>query len=195
MKVLSALRATALTILAQEFGVASVKRIPAEARTQSPVSEAQIKRMLQDLLKARLGLAIHTEKRPLPVYALVIAKGGPKFAQFPFEGEFTQTRNGPFAIRYEHITMDRFAFIPGPPAVSRNVVNETGLAGDYDFTLDILALINDPAITAGDPRGAIDTKPAYLQALPRQLGLKLEPKTALTDVLVIDHVEKEPTGN
>ncbi len=91
--------------------------------------------------------------------------------------------------------MDRFAFTLGRSVVSRHVVNETGLEGAYDFALDIFASVNDPAITTADPRGAIDTEPTYLQALPRQLGLRLEPTTALTDVLVIDHVEKQPTAN
>jgi uncharacterized protein (TIGR03435 family) len=34
-----------------------------------------------------------------------------------------------------------------------------------------------------------DTGPSILTAVQEQLGLKLEPRTASVDVLVIDHVE------
>jgi uncharacterized protein (TIGR03435 family) len=36
---------------------------------------------------------------------------------------------------------------------------------------------------------------AYIWALPPQLGLRLQPKTAPLEVMVIDHVEKDPTAN
>ena len=46
-----------------------------------------------------------------------------------------------------------------------------------------------------DARGAIDVETAHIQALPKQLGLRLERKSAPMEVMVIDHVEKEPTAN
>jgi uncharacterized protein (TIGR03435 family) len=45
------------------------------------------------------------------------------------------------------------------------------------------------------PGRAIDMEGAYIWALPPQLGLRLQPKTAPLEVMVIDHVEKDPTAN
>jgi uncharacterized protein (TIGR03435 family) len=58
-----------------------------DARTEAPVSGQQMMRMLQTLLKKRLALESHVETRDLPVYALMVAKGGPKFQKSASEGE------------------------------------------------------------------------------------------------------------
>ena len=89
--------------------------------------------------------------------------------------------------------MAQFAQTMDPPFTSRHVVDETGLAGAFDFTLDLLPYILDQP--PASPGRAIDVESAYIGALPAQLGLKLEPKTAPLEVLVIDHVEKDPTAN
>src|SRR5437016_3493060 len=49
--------------------------IPATPNAASP---PEFRAMLQTLLADRFGLKLHRETRQLPVYALVIAKGGPK---------------------------------------------------------------------------------------------------------------------
>jgi uncharacterized protein (TIGR03435 family) len=67
----------------------------------------------------------------------------------------------------------------------RQVVDQTGLTGRYDFTL---TYASDPlAPDAG-------TAPDIFHAVQQQLGLKLEPTNAPVDVIVIDHVEL-PTPN
>src|SRR5262249_8494129 len=48
------------------------------AKAGAPVPVRQLKVMLQDLLAKRFKLALHRETRMLPVYELVVAKGGPK---------------------------------------------------------------------------------------------------------------------
>jgi uncharacterized protein (TIGR03435 family) len=167
-----------------------------DARTASPVSEAQIKLMLQTLLKERLGLAFHLETRDLPVYALVVAKGGPKFHKSETEGDESVKSAGTFANRFERFSMAQLAKMLDPPFTSRHTVDETGLTGVYDFTIEMAPYLLDPA---GKPildgRGALDMESAYIQALPAQLGLRLERKTAPLEVMVIDHVEKDPTAN
>jgi uncharacterized protein (TIGR03435 family) len=58
-------------------------RYDIEARPESPATREQMLLMLQSLLSERFQLAFHRETKPLPVNALVVAKGGPKFgAQF-----------------------------------------------------------------------------------------------------------------
>ncbi|MGD0776283.1 MAG: TIGR03435 family protein [Candidatus Solibacter sp.] len=167
------------------------------AKSASPVPESQLKLMLQTLLKERLGLAVHREPRELPVYAMVVARNGPKFRPSEAKGEPSMKPAGRYTTRFERVTMAQFAKIMDPPFTSHHVVDETGLAGTFDFTLNLSPYVLDPQ--TGEPVvdniGRIDDEGAYLRALPAQLGLRLERKTAPLEVLVIDHVEKDPTAN
>lgn len=100
-------------------------------------------------------------------------------------------------MKFERFSMAKFAATMDPPFTSRHVVDETHLPGLYDFTLDLSPFVIDSRTGQPilDARGAIDTEGAHIQALPKQLGLRLERKTALMEVMVIDHVEKDPTAN
>ena len=53
-------------------------RYDIEARAPQGVGNDQLKPMLQNLLVERFGLAVHWETREMPIYELVVAKGGPK---------------------------------------------------------------------------------------------------------------------
>jgi len=66
----------------------------------------------------------------------------------------------------------------------RRVLDETGLKDAFDLALKFNA---NPADVTSD-------EPSLFAALQEQLGLKLEPKTANVQVLMIDHVER-PTEN
>ena len=78
-----------------------------------------------------------------------------------------------------------------------NTVDDgTGLKGSYDFTLSfssadkILPTPGDAA-NSSDPNGAL----SVFDAVNRQLGLKLEKTKRPYPVLVIDHIEEQPTPN
>jgi uncharacterized protein (TIGR03435 family) len=82
----------------------------------------------------------------------------------------------------------------------RPVVDKTGLTGKYDFKLDysIEDLGGQRWVALAARVGADapnDSGPSLFAAVQRQLGLKLEDRKAPYDVIVIDHVEKVPTGN
>ena len=167
------------------------------AKSAGPVPESQLKLMLQTLLKERLGLAVHREVRELPVFAMVLARNGPKFHSSEAKGEPSMKSAGSYTTRFERVTMAQFAKVMDPPWTSRHVVDETGLAGTFDFTLNLSPYVLDPE--TGEPVvdniGRIDEEGAYIRALPEQLGLRLERRMAPLEVLVIDHVEKDPTAN
>ena len=170
------------------------------AKTAAPVSESQLKLMLQALLKERLGLAYHIETRDLPVYALVVARNGPKFQESKTKGDAKEepVPGRMYATMFERYSMARFAQAAlDPPFTSCHTIDETGLAGAFDFTLDLSPYVVDAETGKPilDSIGRIDLEGAYIGALPAQLGLRLEPKTAPLEVMVIDHVEKEPTAN
>jgi uncharacterized protein (TIGR03435 family) len=66
------------------------------------------------------------------------------------------------------------------------VVDKTALTGMYKFSLDW----SDARAAGGGSR-----PPTLETALEQNLGLELEKSKADVDVLVIDHLEKVPTGN
>jgi uncharacterized protein (TIGR03435 family) len=80
------------------------------------------------------------------------------------------------------------------------VLDQTGLTGEYDFTLKWTPDSGFSARTANSGQDS-DSAPlpdpsgtSIFTALQEQLGLKLETKKAPVDVLVITHVER-PSGN
>jgi len=166
------------------------------AKTAEPVSEAQLKLMLRTLLAERFQLAVHSEKRMLPVYELVLLKESP--ALHPAAGrEATVKWMDDHVDSFRAFSMTRLAVYLGPPHTSRPVVDRTGLTGSFDFQLDLSRYILDPE--TGKPihhaRGAIDEEGALVRGLREQLGLALKPGRAPIDVLVVDHVLKVPAGN
>jgi uncharacterized protein (TIGR03435 family) len=77
------------------------------------------------------------------------------------------------------------------------IVDKTGLTGNYDFNLEFAggvgigtALSLPASADASTPSG-----PSLIEAMEKQLGLKLTKTTGHLDVLVIDHAEKTPTEN
>jgi uncharacterized protein (TIGR03435 family) len=72
--------------------------------------------------------------------------------------------------------------------VDRQVIDQTGLTGNFDF------IIKYGARTLSTTNADVNNAPDLTQALKDQLGLKLETSTTSIPVLVIDHIE-EPTPN
>jgi uncharacterized protein (TIGR03435 family) len=93
--------------------------------------------------------------------------------------------------------MEEFAGLMQSAVLDKPVIDQTGLAGRFDFTLkwtpdefQFAGLgIKPPA-----PADNADAPPDLFTAMQQQLGLKLESTKAPADVLVIDHVEK-PSEN
>jgi uncharacterized protein (TIGR03435 family) len=84
------------------------------------------------------------------------------------------------------------------------VIDETGLTAKYDVELTfeprqsrmMPGLMRGPGGEGAPPPPlSDDAAPGIFTAVQEQLGLKLEPKKAPTDILVIDHVEKTPIEN
>lgn len=150
----------------------------------------QEQEMVQKLLADRFQLKFHREKRVLSVYAIRIAKGGPKLspAANP-NNQLDQTGNGSGtvqSIKYTSCSMADFAF--GEQFFfDRPVIDQTGLPGRYDFTI---RYTSDESRATDDP----NAPPGIFTAVQEQLGLKIESTKAPADVLVIDHVER-PSAN
>ncbi len=141
------------------------------ARVPSGRSQSDRPAMLQALLAERFKLVVHRGTRELSVYALVVAKGGPKFQSVEPANGGVKTQNG--LLVATAIPISRLVSVLAGPRfqLGHPVVDRTGLSGIYTFTLE--------------------WKPDDLLAnLQEQLGLKLEPSKAPVDVIIIDHAEK-----
>ena len=153
------------------------------------VPENQLKPMLQTLLQDRFKLTAHLETREMPVYFLVIAKGGVKMAVYPkperpLEGPayrgFPQLRGSGTTSDIA----DRMTFFVNQP-----VIDKTGLKERYNFFLTYAPL---------SPQG--DNNPEFgppdiFTAIQKQMGLKLEAGKDNVEVVVVDHMEQQPTEN
>jgi uncharacterized protein (TIGR03435 family) len=75
------------------------------------------------------------------------------------------------------------------------MVDKTGLTGPYDFKLEFsrTGLRGQAAADAAD--SASEPGPDLFTALEKQLGLKLEKSTTKLDVIMIDHLDRQPTPN
>jgi uncharacterized protein (TIGR03435 family) len=83
--------------------------------------------------------------------------------------------------------------------LGRPVVDETGLAGKYDFRLEWTPADTEPLMqmpgAMPDPAGQpAELGPSVFAAIQEQLGLRLEARRAPVQVMVIDRLDK-PTEN
>ena len=163
-----------------------------QARFPANTPTPQVRQMLQALLAQRFGLALHRETRQLPIYSLVVAKSGPKIHAV-VAGQ-AGTSAGPGRLEATKITMQKLADLlarfAGTP-----VTNATGLDGVYDFVLEWSPdeTLKMPAADGTPAPG--NGGPSIFTALEEQLGLKLAGGKGPVEILVVDHVEKVPTGN
>ncbi len=151
--------------------------------------------MMQSLLAHRFHLKAHFETREMPMYELVPAKGGSKLKEAdPTRHGFAMKSNGLRGSATIHNLIDVLEC--SPDVGGREVIDKTGLAGVYDFSLTWTPL--QAAVAPGGGSGSPpspDVEGASLfTAIEEQLGLKLVPAKGLGQVLLIDHIE-QPSKN
>jgi len=160
----------------------------------------QLKTMLQQLLADRFKLTLHHDKKELSAYAIVVAKTGPKLTKSEGDpnglpGLFFQ---GLGVLPARNATMSDFAGVMQGAVLDRPVVDQTGIAGRWDFTLkwtpDQTQFLALGGVHTPPPADNADAPPDLFTAIQQQLGLRLESTKAPIDVLVIDHVDK-PSEN
>jgi uncharacterized protein (TIGR03435 family) len=150
----------------------------------------QYQDLVQKMLADRFGMKSHHEQREMPVFALAVAKDGPKME--PSKGDPNglpdnegMGGNGRQIRKYTNVSMSDLALML-QFNLDRPVVDQTGVKGRYDFRMQWTV---DEGQTT-DP----DAPPGLFTAIQEQIGLKLESAKAPVDVLVIDQVEK-PSPN
>lgn len=163
--------------------------VGATAGGESAPTKSEFREMLKGLLADRFQLKVHTEKRQLPVYSLVVGKGGPKLSP-PSESvrQLLGVNGRNQFIQAGKITMDELANQIWYGLLSeRPILDRTGLTGSYRVRLEATPQF----------RMNRDPQPGDLgifTAVQEQLGLKLEPSTSELDILVVDSAQK-PSEN
>jgi len=182
------------------------EKVPDDPRRMTDAQRAAMQEKMRErvraLLAERFHLVIHRETREGPVYALVVAKGGPKLKAVE------ESPDAQVGLRGGRGQLTGFA-APTPMLASflsnqlgRPVLDKTELKGKYDFKLEWAP---DPS-QGGDKPGqlppGVDAPPPYTDpegpsiftALQEQLGLRLESQKGPVETIVIDRVEK-PSEN
>jgi uncharacterized protein (TIGR03435 family) len=160
----------------------------------------QIRSMGRPILTDRFKFASHEEKRVLPLYALVVAKDGPKLTPSTLSSQDDNARTGLIGMRHASsangaapsmneltargVTMERLASTLSQQGLGRVVLDNTGLTDRYDFKLTWA-----PESVAAGADATEASGPSIFTAVSEQLGLKLEPQKGPVPVLVVDHIQ------
>lgn len=180
-----------------------VEGSPANAQeTDLHLRQAEIRNQLQALLADRFKLVLHHESKNLPSYVLVVGENGSKLQPTKF-ADYPDTAIGPDGkgihrmlmqlgggqvrgIGAQKSSMAEFAKQLSLQ-LGKNVVDKTGMTGQYDFNLQWSEAATNRDGASNDAVPAAG--PSLFDAMQQQLGLKLLPQQGPADVLVVDHVE------
>jgi uncharacterized protein (TIGR03435 family) len=169
----------------ERFNVDGVPNVDGQPDVQ------QFQSMVRKLLAERFGLKEHMEQREMPVFALTVAKDGPKLTKTTGDpngrpSQSVRGGSGERHIEFTNTSMKDMTLLM-LLEVDRPIVDQTGLQGKYDFKLNFT---NDESRAPTDG----SAPPGLFTAMQEQLGLKLEPVRAPAPVLVVDSVQR-PTAN
>jgi uncharacterized protein (TIGR03435 family) len=157
------------------------------AEAERPSSREEFIVMLKNLLKERFKLQMHVETKERPVYVMLVDKAGMKMTphEIGSDGDRRIDETGFVKWTAGFVPMDYLAKLLSG-RVARQVIDQTGLKGTNDFTLSWT-----PGLPTALPDADVDSSgPGIVEAVQKQLGLKLEPQRAPVDFLVIEHAGK-----
>jgi len=178
-----------------------------EGNPSGNVFREQARLMLRQALADRFKLVLHTERREIPVYALMVVRDDGRLGAQLRRSEDSECSGPPQAVptasnapepnpampcgsgftRPAHVNARGMEFSTLVTSISswadRLVVDRTGLTGKFDWDLQwsMEPLTPDAARPAGV---------SLFTALREQLGLRLESQPGVADVLVVDAVER-----
>ena len=173
--------------------------IEAQPDVPGAPNRTQVETMVRKLLADRFQLKFHKDSKELSAYVLTVGKGGNKMTagstdpnQLP--GLFFR---GLGVLTVTNATMQDFAGLMQSAVLDRPVVDQTALAGKWNFLLKWTpdeSQFGGMGVKVPPPTDAADAPPPLFTAIQEQIGLKLEAGKAQVPVLVIDKAEK-PSEN
>ena len=205
-------QATMVDLIATAYGVDAANvhggptwlerdRYDIRAKVPPKTTQDDVKFMLRSLLADRFHLVVKTGTSPMPTYILSAGSGKPKMTESEGTGEAScvplpPPQNPPpgapsyITVNCKHLTTAALAdtlhdFAGG--YLDQPVIDETNLAGAWDFTIK------------WTPRDELEKQGAdgisIFAAVEKELGLKLELKTAPRPVFEVASVDETPTPN
>lgn len=188
---------------------AAADSIPASA-TGKPLWD-QTRLMLRTLLADRFKLVLHSDTKEMSIYELVVAKGGPKLKPSAADCSASEFACHGFSGNPRRLTsiggVDTYDIALMLTGYSdRLVVDKTGLTGLYDVLLQWNPFAGrpdqpaantpqaQPATSKEGPMPDPSSLSSIFDALPQEVGLRLQAQKAPVASWVIDHVER-PTEN
>lgn len=174
--------------------------IDAKADGAGEMTEAEIAIPVLALLRDRFGLVAHEETIQQNVYFLEQRKSGAKLTPSAPETEYSFKRTADGVLFKGQTMANLAASFEGKPDIQAPVVDNTGLAGKFDFFFPFLhvgqgldAAAPPPDVT---PEVAKRLQAAYSSTFDavRSVGLDLRPGKHTTTALVIDQIHR-PSGN
>lgn len=162
-----------------------------EGVTPGDVSPTRLEQMqmLRALLVDRFGLKFHRQDREMSIYALTVAKGGPKLKAAATPDDPPKIVGVVYPDRIEvparSVTMDDFVAMLQRATLDKPTLNRTGLAGKFDFDLKFA---QDESQYGGQVGAAKEDSqsPPLFTAVQEQLGLKLEATRGMVSAMVVD---------
>jgi uncharacterized protein (TIGR03435 family) len=168
----------------------------------------ELNRMLQRLLADRFKLKLRRELKELPAYNMIVTKAATWECHLPqsCHGMRLSEDQSPEAIPVDREGMTAIATTLNLHEqiskwvsvvtlnTGRPVIDKTGLRGYYDIRLEYPDVGPPPTSVEDVERLRTQRKDRFISTIQEQLGFKLEPTTALVEVLVIEHVDK-PSQN
>ena len=173
--------------------------VVAQPQAEGMPNERQLKTMVQQLLADRVRLVTRRDKRELPVYVLTVGTGDAKLAKNDTNpnGLPSLMFKGFGVLPARNASMADLARVMQAAVLDRPVVDKTGLAGRFDFTLTWTpddSQFRSFGARPPAPSSDANAPPGLFTAIQEQLGLRLESTKAPVDVLVIERIEK-PSEN
>jgi uncharacterized protein (TIGR03435 family) len=189
----------------------------------SPSGPQMMGPMMRALLEERFHLKIHVEPKETAVFAMTVAKDGPKLTPAKPGGCVPIDLNRPErpdpsqpmpkycglgSMRMSDgrqvaevwgTTLDEFAGRMLSTWTGRPVIDKTGLSGRFDVRVEFtFQHAGGPVTLNGEavpsPPAAEGAGPSIFTALQQQLGLKLSPEKMPMDIVVVDSAQR-PTEN
>jgi uncharacterized protein (TIGR03435 family) len=158
---------------------------------RATAEEERLHTALQELLADRFQLKFHHETKEMPAYALTVARSGFKLKEASETTECgTDSKGNGTSINFTAtcVDMPKFASYLAR-RMDLPVSDETHLQGSYSFAFEYIP--DDLKAAASTDQPAL---PSLFTVLQQKLGLKLEQKKVLVDIIVVDSAER-PSEN
>jgi uncharacterized protein (TIGR03435 family) len=164
--------------------------VNARARGDAEPTPAALQVMLQNMLAERFHLKAHTEMRNIPVYALVVSKGGSQLKVGTGDQPCRQVTGPvkPSDRNYRHLLQNcRIERLVRVLDADRPVIDKTELTGLYD-----ISIFFTPEFRL---KGEVQPTDITIQDSVHQLGLQMEKRDEPMEIVVVDSYDDLPSSN